>query len=329
MTLETLKPLFYLAIVILSLTFLGACSSKERARLAEEQFPPTGQILDVDGVKIHALVEGHGPDLVLIHGASGSTRDMAFTLLPRLKDRYRVILFDRPGLGYSGRTNPSYDAAFTSKAESPQEQADVLVKAAALLGAESPLVLGHSYGGAVALAWATYHPDHIAGLIDVSGVALPWPGTLGPLYQINGNALGGGLIVPLISALTPESYVKRAVNGLFEPEVAPEGYADAIGAPLTLRTDTFRANARQVNTLRPHIVEMSKDYDRLKGLPIEIVHGTADDTVPIDVHSRPLAQRLPNIHLTEIEGGGHMIHHTHPDTVIGAIDRTTRAAGLR
>ncbi len=328
MILETLKPLVYLAIATLALSLLTACSARERTKRAEQDFPPTGQILDVGGVQIHAQVEGSGPDLVLIHGASGSTRDMAFTLLPLLKDRYRVILFDRPGLGYSGRVDPKYAAAFTSKAESPQEQAAVLVQAAEMLGAKRPLVLGHSYGGAVALAWATYHPDHIAGLIDVSGVALPWPGDLGALYQINGTALGGGLIVPMISALTPESYVKRAINNLFDPEDAPEGYANAIGAPLTLRTDTFRANARQVNTLRPHIVAMAQDYDRLVGFPIEIVHGTADDTVPIDVHSRPLAKRLPHIRLTEIEGGSHMIHHTHPDTVIEAIDRTARTARL-
>ncbi len=329
MTLETLKPLIYIALATLSLAFLASCGAGQRAKDAEREFPPTGQILDVEGVRIHARVEGNGPDLVLIHGASGSTRDMAFTLLPLLKDRYRVILFDRPGLGYSGRTDPAYEAAFTNKAESPQEQAEVLVKAAKMLGADRPIVLGHSYGGAVALAWATYHPENIAGLVDVAGVALPWPGTLGPLYQINGSALGGAIVVPLISALTPQSVVKAAINGLFEPETPPQGYADAVGAPLTLRTETFRANARQVNSLRPHIVEMSKDYDRLAGLPIEIIHGTADDTVPIQIHSRPLAERLPHIRLTEIEGGSHMIHHTHPKSIIQAIDRTARAAGLR
>lgn len=323
---KVLVSVFVAFVVIGMLTIYRANQRSDAAQLA---FPPTGQFVEVDGVRIHARVEGSGPDLVLIHGASGSTRDMAFEILPALTDRYRVIVFDRPGLGYSDRADPRYARAFTTLAESPQEQADILQKAAAKLGADKPIVLGHSFGGAVALAWATYHPDNIAALIDVAGVAMPWPGELDILYRINGTALGGGLLVPFISAYTPDAYVGRAIEGLFAPDPAPKGYAETVGAPLTLRRHSFRANARQVNTLRPHVVAMQNDYDRLLDLPIEILHGTADTTVPIHIHSRPLAERLANARLTEIEGGGHMIHHTHTAEVVAAIDRSAIAAGLR
>ena len=57
--------------------------------------------MTVEGLRIHAVVAGSGPDLVLIHGASGSARDFTFGLLPELADRYRVIAFDRPGHGWS------------------------------------------------------------------------------------------------------------------------------------------------------------------------------------------------------------------------------------
>lgn len=74
--------------------------------MAETSYPPTGQLLTVEGHTVHAHVEGHGPDLILIHGASGSTRDFTFSFVERMKGRYRVIAFDRPGLGWSDDIGP-------------------------------------------------------------------------------------------------------------------------------------------------------------------------------------------------------------------------------
>ncbi len=91
---------------------------------------------------------------------------------------------------------------------------------------------------------------------------------------------------------------------------------------------TFRENARQVNTLRPQVVAMAARYDALT-LPIEIVHGDADTTVPLDIHSGPLARRLANARLTVLPGVGHMPHHADPDAVVAAIDRAAERAGLR
>ncbi|WP_419739722.1 hypothetical protein [Ruegeria sp.] len=76
-------------------TLWRAAQSEARAAQA---FPPEGQILDVDGIAVHAVVMGDGPDVVLIHGSSGNTRDMTFALAPILAKNYRVIVFDRPGL---------------------------------------------------------------------------------------------------------------------------------------------------------------------------------------------------------------------------------------
>ncbi|MFN5826119.1 MAG: alpha/beta hydrolase, partial [Rhodobacterales bacterium] len=46
-----------------------------RRAAAEAAYPPTGTILRVNGRAVHADVSGTGPDVVLIHGASGNTRD--------------------------------------------------------------------------------------------------------------------------------------------------------------------------------------------------------------------------------------------------------------
>jgi len=298
---------------------------------AEARYPPEGQLLDVGGCHVHAYLAGdHGaqkPDLVLLHGASGSLRDFTFSLIPALSPRYRVLALDRPGLGWTARTQPRYASPWTTRAESPAEQAAVLSAAAAALGITRPIVLGHSYGGAVALAWGLAQPETVAALVVLSGVSNPWPGGVGPLYTLLGTHLGGALLPPLITAAKPYSRLDATLHSIFTPDPVPQGYARHIGAGLTLRRDSFRANARQLTTLRPHIVEMSRHYARLP-MPVEIVHGTADTVVPAHIHAQVLARQVPGARLTLLPGVGHMPQHACPEAVIDAIDRAhTRAQG--
>ncbi|MEO0704049.1 MAG: alpha/beta hydrolase, partial [Pseudomonadota bacterium] len=171
----------------------------------------------------------------------------------------------------------------------------------------------------VALAWALEFDD-LAGVVSVAGVANPWPGSLDWTYNLNGSALGGGLAVPLFSAFVPEPYVKNIVAGIFAPQAAPEGYIDHVGPALTLRRVSMRANARQVNWLRPHVVEMSARYGEIS-VPVEIVHGDADTIVPLNVHSIKLPDQIDGANLTVLEGVGHMPQHSHAGDVIAAIDR--------
>ena len=80
--------------------------------------------------------------------------------------------------------------------------------------------------------------------------------------------------------------------------------------------------------MRPNIVTMSAFYPQLT-LPIEILHGTADTTVPIDIHAREIIKIVPSARLTALEGVGHMPHQVDPDAAIAAIDRAATRAGLR
>ncbi|SMY07353.1 alpha/beta fold hydrolase [Flavimaricola marinus] len=313
---------------VAAFAFVTDRRASARSLQAEMDYPPIGQFVEVNGRSVHAYVTGNGPDLVLIHGASGNLRDFTQDFVDRVSDRYRVIAFDRPGMGYTDRTDPDYDPAFTSEAESPEEQAALLQAAALALGAERPIVLGQSFGGSVAMAWALNHPEHVSGLVIVSGATMPWPGTLDPLYRVNGSSFGGAILPPLISAWVPMQYVRDVAASVFAPNPGPENYADKVGAALSLRTETLRANARQVNGLRPYVVAMSTRYPTVS-VPTELIHGDADTTVPLDIHSRPLSQLVPDANLVVLSGIGHMPHHSAPDDVVAAIDRAADRAGLR
>jgi len=308
-----------------------ARKAQVREASAARDFPAEGQIIRVGDRRVHAVVQGPdncgGPDLVLIHGASGNARDFTFGFAGRMATEFRVISFDRPGLGFTDRVHDAHDGAFAAGAESPAEQAGLLRQAAQALGADRPLVLGHSYGGAVALAWALDHP--VAGIVTVGGVSMPWPdAALDRYYHINGSRLGGAIVPPLISAFATGAQVDAAMAAIFAPDPVPPGYRAHVGAELTIRRATLRANARQVRALYPHVVAMSARYPGLT-VPVEMVHGVADAIVPLAIHSGPASGLIAGAVLTALPGVGHMPHHVAPVAVADAIRRVAVRAGLR
>ena len=309
------------ALILLAAVLAFALFTDRRADLREAEiealYQPLGHVIDIDGKPVHVIVKGSGPDLVLIHGAGGNTRDFTFRLTDQLSDRYRVFVVDRPGLGWSAPLRP---------AASPEDQARHLAKATRALGAENPIVLGHSYGAAVAMAWALNDPT--SALVIVSGATMPWPGPLRPYYRIFGSKLGGWLAGPLVSAYVGQNRLNRSVAGVFAPAPTPDGYVTGAAIPLAIRSAPFRESAAQVKALRPEVVKLSADYHTIQQ-PVEIIHGLDDTTVYADIHAIPLSKVLPDASLTLLEGVGHAPHHVEPDTVLMAIDRAASRAGLR
>lgn len=295
---------------------------------AEARFGPVGELVKVGDTEVHMLVTGSGPDLVLIHGASGNMRDFTFDLVDRLKDRYRVFLFDRPGLGWTERL-PAYRGAANTSGESPRAQARLLAEAGATKGLNNPIVLGHSFGGAVALAWGLEYPETTAAIVTLGGVSHPWPGDLSTFYTINASRLGGAVVVPALTAFAPDDRLNTAVTSIFAPDSVPEGYLRHVGGQLSMRRVTLRANAQHVKDLKDHVREMSEHYARTLKMPIEVLHGTADTIVGAKIHAEAMARDVPNARYTPLDGVGHMPHHARPDAVEAAIDRAAEAAGLR
>jgi pimeloyl-ACP methyl ester carboxylesterase len=225
-----------------------------------------------------------------------------------------VTAFDRPGLGYSGDLGAA--------GHDPRAQAAHLQEAAAKLGLSRPVVLGHSYGGAVAMGWALNDPGGTRGVVSLAGATMPWPGGLDTWYHVTGGCIGGATLVPLLTAFVPETRAARALQSIFAPDPVPAGYGAHVGPGLTLRREALRANGRQVLALKGHLRAMAAGYSGLT-MPFELIHGTADDTVSPAIHSVALSQILPRARLTLIEGAGHMPHHSHPETVVAAVARLT------
>lgn len=312
----------------LPLFALAACgedegvSAQTNFSLSASDYPPTGRIVNARGVPIHVHEEGaaDAPVVILIHGASGNSRDYSFAMTGRLAPRYRVLAVDRPGHGHSGSLH--------GRGESPAEQAALLDAAVAAMGVERAIVVGHSYGGAVAMAWALGHPERVAGIVTLGGATMPWEGGLGAWYGISSSGLGGATVVPLVAALASQRSATRSVSRIFAPQAPPEGYLEHVGVGLAIRPAAIRSTSKQVNSLKPHVTAMAERYSGLT-IPIEIVHGARDETVPLETHGRPMSKLIPGAVLTVLDGVGHMPHHAAPDVVDAAIDRVAKRAGLR
>ena len=305
-------------VAVCGVSVITACAAGLEDRMADADTAPEGRFVTLPQGQVHAIVRGEGPDLVMIHGANTNARDFSFDLIERMADEFRVIAFDRPGFGYSDDLGEPL---------SPMAQADILRRAAEQLDVENPIVLGHSYGGSVALAWALQATDAVAGMTLLAPASHPWPGELGLWYQLSASAFGQQVILPVVSRMAPRALLDQSLKRVFAPNPVPEGYLDHLGVDLTLRTRQLRINARQVDSLKGYLKAMAAGYSAL-GMPIEVIHGREDRTVGLEYHAERLVDDVDSVNLTRVDGMGHLPHHADPELVADTIRRTAQRAGV-
>ncbi len=295
---------------------LAGCAIGHAA--AEEAHPPVGRFVTAEGLSIHHTDEGDGPPIVLIHGASGNLRDMTFSLSGRMVAQgFRVIAFDRPGHGYSDRP--------AERGWDPAVQARVLRAALAEIGVERAVIAGHSWGGAVATAWALQSPESAAAVASLAGATHPWGGDAGFLYSVGANPWLSPLARTAARLMVDEDDPTDVLNRIFAPDAIPDGYADYVGVSLALRPDTFRWNCEDLDNLNACVGELAPRYPSLT-MPVLAMHGTADDTVAASIHAEQLVKDAPDARLALLDGVGHMPHHAAEDVVVARLSELARAA---
>jgi pimeloyl-ACP methyl ester carboxylesterase len=288
------------------------------ARQVAKRLPPRGRFIDVDGARIHYLDEGTGPTLLLVHGLGGHMLNFTYSLLGKLTCQFRVIVLDRPGSGYS--TRPKGASATISA------QARTISRFCQELKLGRPLIVGHSLGGAIALALALNHPEQVAGL------ALLAPATHRPQRvppPFDGLAIASPLLRHLIAwtVATPLSIVNRdqVLAMLFGPQPVPHDFAVAGGGLLSLRPCSFIGASADLLGTSAELDEMPSRYKELT-VPVGILYGTGDRILDPAVHGKALAAKVTGADLELIEGGGHMIPVTSADRAAAFIERMARRA---
>jgi pimeloyl-ACP methyl ester carboxylesterase len=292
-------------------------------------FPPSGEFVDLDGefegLRLHYVSRGEVREgiapVVLIHGASGNLRDMQESLVPELAKHTRAVAFDRPGHGWSGRGRHP-DIA------NPAVQARAIRAAAAKLGIERPVVLGHSWGASVAAAWALDAAETMTGLLPLSGALYPWPGGIAWYHGVVRTPVFGAVFLRTLTVPGGVLLSKAGVAGNFHPNEAPEAYATRIGLPLLFRPSHFRANSEDTAKLKGHLARQSMQYGGI-AVPVIVVTGNADYTVSPKLHSYAFHNAVKGSELIKLKGTGHMPHHARGEIVVDAVLRLARGEAPR
>jgi len=235
---------------------------------------------------------------------------MDLALGERLAARHRVILIDRPGLGFSARKK--------NEDSSPAAQAVVLRQVLDGLGVERPIIVGHSFGGTLALAFALDFPDRVAGLVLLAPATHPgvWP-----LSRLNAflSSPIGWLFAYTLALPFGAMLIWPGSRTAFLPQVIPRHYVKRSAAMLVLRPATLLNNWADVGSLEQALARQAERYGTLL-VPTIVLNGDRDPLVPPQQHAMKLVAAAPGVKLTVLPGLGHMLHHAAPDRVAEAVE---------
>lgn len=237
---------------------------------------------EISGLTIAFRRAGHGPPLMLLHGAVCDSRVWR-TQIETLADEFTVIAWDAPGCGGSSDPPDSYRLP---------EYADCLAMLIDVLGLQRPHVLGHSFGGALALELYRRHPTLPRSLVLAGGYA-GWAGSL-PADEVHARLqLALRLADELPKPITPDS-----LPGLFATQLPAEQMEDLAAVMFEVRPAGTRVmgHALAEGDLRDVLAQIA--------VPTLLLYGDADQRAPRTVWE-PLHAEIPASTLVLLPGIGH------------------------
>lgn len=265
---------------------------------------------------MRAMALGAFPDaVVLLHGQPGSARDWASVvhLLGVAAPATRVLALDRPGWGHSA-------AAPGGLYDNAAHVADALDTA----GVGSAVVVGHSWGGGVALAFAASHPARVAGLV-VAGSLNPTqePGILDMVF---GVALAGPVLARTFEAVLHRLPRWRRVRDVIRhverrrwqhdpDERARRAFVRAYRS--WLRPGIWRVLVVEEREYRREQQRLRADLGRIRA-PALVVVGDRDEFESVDA-ARALADALRDGRLRVVENAGHTLPWSRPGVLVRAV----------
>lgn len=285
-------------------------------RTLADRHPPPGRRVETPLGRVHAVDRGNGsPAVLFIHGNPGLADDFAQTVVPRVAERRRAVAVDRPGHGYSDRL---------AAAMTPADQARIIHAAAAALGLERPIVVGFSFGGPVAVAYALDFPADVRALVLLAPVGNAETGfEVRTSQKLLATPVVGPLVAWTVGPLIAPGAIESGMATAFSPAPADGAAAERARRHFG-RPGPLLAAARDWAVLNAGFTEFARRFGQI-AVPVEIVEATRDAVVGRP-HIDYLATHLPTARRAAVEGAGHNVMYTHPDAVLAAIERAEARA---
>lgn len=278
-----------------------------------------GEHIEVLGVPLRVLVKApvkaasETPrDVLLIHGSPGSVDDWE-PIIAGLSPRHRVTAFDRPGHGYSGDSG-QYSFVHNAKV------ASALIAQKKL---ERVIVVGHSYGGATALAMAIAGDPRVAGYVIVDSATytpsrspnLAMRAVSIPIFGLGIAQLAGARVAaPMIEAGLREQWSPGG-RGLSRTFIARR-------TRMWTTPKVLHATAVETLEAKDNLEAQSPAYPGIKA-PVQIV-AQADNAFR-RANAERLHRDIPGSTLELVRQTGHFVQFEKADAVLGAIERALAA----
>ena len=301
------RPVRILLFVLLALAGLVVVLNWTWGRLPAQP-RATGRFATIDGVRVRYLERpGADPAVVLIHGLPGTADD--FDKVTALLPGRHTIAFDRPGFGYSsGGYHPM------------AQQLTVLKDLLARFALHRPVLVGHSYGGTIALAFTEQNPGDVGGLVLVDAAAAgERSGAFQRMQSRMIQVLSWPVVQPLadvtFSQLLRTASAKQADAAAFDPGHVDPGHEHRVLA-INMQQDDLDAFAGEQLHADGVISALDKRLASIEA-PAVVIQGDHDQFVKPE-HGRRLAATLPHARLVMVSGG-HMAPYVHPGVVAAAV----------
>ncbi|TYO85391.1 alpha/beta fold hydrolase [Oceanicella actignis] len=283
----------------------GAAYTARLSRAIAAAHPPCGRWREVRGGRIHFIERGRpdGPALVLIHGLGGNLHNFN-RMIPLLERDFRVIALDRPGSGWSERRSDRLAAL--------PEQARMIAEFLRAEGVARPVLVGHSLGGAVALALALEHPEQVGALALLAPLTHPIrrpPAAFRVLAC--GRPWARRAAARLFAPPIGEAVLPGMLRAVFAPEPVPPEFETEGAVRLALRPAAAAAAAADL----VHVVDVAALAPRYGALraPGGVLFGGGDTLLDPQAQGEALARAAPGIHCRVLFGRGHMLPWTCPE----------------
>jgi magnesium chelatase accessory protein len=252
-------------------------------------------------VRWHVQEMGAGPPLLLVHGTGAATHSWR-SLAPILAARFRVIMPDLPGHGFT--------RILSEDRLSLPGMAHSLDQLLASLGVRPALVVGHSAGAAILLRMCLDGRILPAAAVSLNGALTPFDGFAGRVFPMMANVLFLNPLAPRVFAWSAQDRrrVERLIRGT-------GSVLDYEGIDLYQRLfKTTRHVASALGMMAQWDLEpLVKDLPRLR-TPLVLVVGENDGAVP-PATARQVQALVPGSELVSLPGLGHLAHEERPEAI--------------
>jgi len=297
------------ALILLSLLSGSVHVAIAVADYADQCEKPKEHYLNIENTRVRYVESGAGPDIVLIHGNAGSADDFDFQSLGRLCRNYRVIAIDRPGHGKSDRPRGS-DATLPN-------QMQLLHETLSHLGVRRPVLVGHSWGGSLALAYAVDYPKELSAIVLLAPAAYADGGPDQFMRAVLKTPVIGDVSLTMGRVILGKQLLKKELRKAFYPDSVPDEYLRHASASW-LGHKQVRAILEDEYDLDQELRKISKHYSEIT-IPVVIVTGDHDKVVSAEHNAIRLKTSISQSQLIELKNTGHQIPQTHPESIYKAL----------